>query len=203
MWLCGLDEAGRGPLAGPLVAVGVVAPADLPIQARDSKQLTPRRRLQWAEDLKTQGLHYAVEVISVEEINRYGIGWANREVFQRLIHTLDADQYIVDGNLKLTDLGAKKNLTYCQVRADEVVPVVSAASILAKTIRDQIMIDLHEYYPVYQWHHNKGYGTKEHISALKTFGGSPHHRWQFVSTVEAKTYAQPLFLLESGEITAG
>lgn len=197
MLICGLDEAGRGPLAGPLVAVAVLIQEDQTVDAIDSKKLSFKRRMRWADDLKNV-LEYEVEIITVEEINRFGIGWANKEIFQRLIRKIDADHYIVDGNLKLADLGEKQKITICQIRADEHVPVVSAASILAKTIRDKMMLEYHEQFPVYRWDHNKGYPTPEHIRALKTFGGTPYHRWQYVKTVENRNYAdyaQPLLLL--------
>src|SRR5687768_12373494 len=196
--ICGMDEAGRGPLAGPLVAVAVVMPADLEIEAMDSKALSEKRRFSLAETLRQQ-VKYHAEIISVDEINAYGIGWANREVFQRLINAIDADYYIVDGNLRLANLGDKAKQTECLVKADRDITVVSAASILAKCLRDEIMLDLHKSFPVYHWHKNKGYGTQEHISALKTFGSTPHHRRQFVQTVQQKSYAQPLLLLASGD----
>lgn len=196
--ICGMDEAGRGPLAGPLVAVAVVMPADLQIEAVDSKAVAEKRRFLLAETLKQQ-VEYHAEIISVEEIDMHGIGWANCEVFRRLIDKIEAETYIVDGNLKLKHLGEKASRTRCLVKADRDVPVVSAASILAKCIRDEIMLELHERYPVYHWNKNKGYGTQEHIRALKTFGSTPHHRRQFVQTVQNKSYAHQLYLLPSGD----
>lgn len=195
--ICGMDEAGRGPLAGPIVAVAVVAPEGYSIEAIDSKKLSAKKREVWVADHEGQ-LQFFVEKIDVPEINLYGIGWANREVFQRLVKRIEADYYIVDGNLKLTGLGEKAAFTESRIRADETTPLVSAASILAKTIRDEMMRDLHEDYPHYHWVSNKGYGTKQHISALKTFGVSPHHRQDFVATVTRKAYAQPLLLLSAG-----
>ncbi|MBZ0309411.1 MAG: ribonuclease HII [Anaerolineae bacterium] len=195
--ICGIDEAGRGPLAGPLVAVAVVAPEDYVIDAVDSKKISARKRETWVTDHKGQ-IQYFVELIDVPEINQQGIGWANREIFQRLIRRVEADYYIVDGNLKLAELGEKTACTECRIRADESIPLVSAASILAKTIRDDLMRKLHEEYPHYYWASNKGYGTRQHISALKTFGASPHHREDFVKTVINKPYAQPLMLLSAG-----
>lgn len=195
--ICGMDEAGRGPLAGPLVAVAVVAPEDYVIDAVDSKKISARKRETWVTDHEGQ-IQYFVEQINVPEINQHGIGWANREVFQRLIRRVEADYYIVDGNLKLAELGEKTACTECRIRADESIPLVSAASILAKTIRDDLMRKLHEEYPHYYWAANKGYGTRQHISALKTFGVSPYHRQQFVETVIHKPYAQPLLLLNAG-----
>ncbi|MCL4880132.1 MAG: ribonuclease HII [Anaerolineae bacterium] len=195
--ICGIDEAGRGPLAGPIIAVAVVAPEDYAIEAVDSKRLSAKKREAWVADHEGR-VEYFVECIDVPEIDLYGIGWANREIFQRLVRRVEADYYIVDGNLKLTDLGDKARRTECRIRADQSTPIVSAASILAKTIRDEIMRGLHEAYPHYHWVSNKGYGTKQHISAIKTFGASPHHRKEYANTVTNKTYAKPLLLLSAG-----
>jgi len=210
--ICGIDEAGRGPLAGPIVAAAVVIPEGFPLVARDSKKVTERQRELWAEDFKAQaaanGIAYAIEEISVGEINIYGIGWANREVFRRLVLRLEADEYIVDGNHKLVELGDKQNRTQSVIRADESIAVVAAASILAKTHRDKIMRELHHQFPQYHWDKNKGYGTAQHISAIKTFGGTPYHRGKFVGTVTTRDYknknhegyAQPLLLLGPGAL---
>jgi ribonuclease HII len=208
--ICGMDEAGRGPLAGPLVAAAIVAPEGYEFDARDSKKVTEKRREVWAEEFKAtaheQGLEYRIEIIDVHLINIYGIGWANKEIFRRLVMDLNADEYIIDGNHKVAPLVEdveKRARTQSVVRADETNSLVSAASILAKTTRDQLMRELHETYPQYGWLKNKGYGTRQHISALKTFGGTPHHRNQFVNTVQAKvSYAQPLLLLQSGLMLA-
>jgi ribonuclease HII len=212
--ICGLDEAGRGPLAGPIVAAAVVIPDGLEIEAVDSKRLSESRREAWAEDFKAsapeRGILYAIYEISAWDINREGIGWANREVFRQLILKVDAGEYLVDGNHKIPDLGKKEKRTQSIIRADEFIPVVSAASILAKTHRDRIMRDLHERYPQYHWNKNKGYGTAQHISAIKTFGGTPYHRGQFVDTVKDKDYktamhedrATPLLLLGPGVLLA-
>jgi ribonuclease HII len=208
--ICGLDEAGRGPLAGPIVAAAVVIPRGMELDAIDSKRLSEKQRESWAENFKAtasqRGIQYAIYEIDVWQINREGIGWANREVFRQLILKMDAGEYIVDGNHKLTDLGNKQKRTQSVIRADQFMPVVSAASILAKTHRDQIMRELHERYPHYHWNKNKGYGTAQHISALKTFGGTPHHRGKYVDTVKDKVYktrnheerAAPLLLLGPG-----
>lgn len=195
---CGIDEAGRGPLAGPIVAAGVVAPIDFDWAEtgwRDSKKFTERGRERWALAFKDwaleKGFIFEYEVIEVPDINLYNIGWANREVFRRLVLKLEADEYIVDGNHKLTDLGDKQSRTQSVIRADGRFGIVGAASILAKTYRDQIMRDLHEQYPQYAWDHNKGYGTYQHIMAIKKYGRTIHHRGKFASTVEAKTYTDP------------
>ncbi len=127
-----------------------------------------------------------IESISVEEINAQGIGWANRTVFERLIMRIDAGRYIVDGNLKLANLGRRARRVRSIVRADETEQAVSAASIIAKVTRDRIMCDLHGDFPVYGWDHNAGYCTKMHLDALRQHGPCVHHRHRFVTTALAK-----------------
>lgn len=207
--ICGLDEAGRGPLAGPIVAVAVVAPEDIILDAVDSKKLTEKRRERLAVELRDRDdIAFAIERIEVPEINARGIGWANYEVFRRLVLQIEADEYIVDGNLNIErmELGDKEDRTRSEKHADDHIPIVSAASILAKTIRDAEMRQLHEQFPHYHWAKNKGYGTSQHISALRTFGPSPHHRGMYVDTVSGKSYVnakkqpygEPILLLGPG-----
>jgi ribonuclease HII len=175
--LCGMDEAGRGPLAGPLVAAAVAFPADFEfcevfpsLKFGDSKKLTPRQREILVSYIDEFAQVIKVEVIEVEDINAQGIGWANRTIFERLIMAIDSAHYIVDGNLKLMNLGRRAARVQSMVRADESEQAVSAASIVAKVYRDRIMTALHEQYPVYGWSHNKGYGTAEHVTALHKYG---------------------------------
>lgn len=172
--LCGLDECGRGPLAGPIVAAGVVL--QKPIRGlNDSKKLTPALRLKlYRKIIKTSV--FQIEMISVSEINKRGIGWANKTIFKRLSKKIPADKYIADGNLKL----GKKIISL--VKADTKVPEVMAASIVAKVTRDKLMRDLHDQFPYYGWQSNMGYGTKFHIIALQEHGRSDHHRKVFVDT---------------------
>jgi ribonuclease HII len=192
------------------VAAAVVIPEGMPLDAVDSKRLTERRREAWVEQFKAtaaeQGIRYGYYWIDVPTINERGIGWANREIFRQLILKYEADEYWVDGNHKLQELGDKQDRYQSVVRGDERIPVIAAASILAKTYRDAIMRELHERYPQYHWDRNKGYGSAAHISAIKTFGRSPYHRGLFAQTVEGKVYknknhqefAQPLLLLGPG-----
>jgi len=104
-----------------------------------------------------------------------------------LILAVDADQYIVDGNLKLSNLGRKARRVQSLIRADEIEQAVSAASIIAKVTRDHMMADLHEAHPVYGWNHNAGYCTQEHLQALRTYGPTTHHRHQFVTTALSRS----------------
>jgi ribonuclease HII len=193
--VCGLDEAGRGPLAGPLVAAAVVLPPDFRVAEQfpalkfgDSKKLSIRQREAAVEVIREAAQVLTVEVIPVEAINEQGIGWANRAAFERLIMRVEADEYIVDGNLKLDNLGRKARLTRSVIRADQTEQAVSAASIVAKVTRDRIMHDLHLDYPNYGWDHNMGYCTQAHLAALREYGSCIHHRRQFVTTALSKSH---------------
>lgn len=187
MIICGLDECGRGALAGPLVAAGVVLNqpfailfSDLPFPLKDSKGLTPAKRQVINDYLKTKDITIVIEEISVAEINSRGIGWANRTVFDRIIKKLTADHYIVDGNLSLES--AKTHSVESLVKADTKIVEATLASIVAKVYRDNLMTSLHLNFPNFQWDKNKGYGSPEHIEALCLYGPCPHHRDLFVST---------------------
>ena len=191
--LCGLDEAGRGPLAGPLVAALVCFPPEFNFNSffrhaelRDSKKLSRDQREELLRYIYEYALAVETEIISVDDINAYNIGWANRTIFERLIMRVDAMQYIVDGNLKLQNLGMRAKLVKCVVEADAHVQAVAAASIVAKVTRDRLMQQLHQDFPVYGWDHNAGYGTKTHLAALQMHGITPHHRHKFVQTALAR-----------------
>jgi len=177
MVICGLDESGRGPLAGPIVASAVILPRPI-TGLNDSKKLKPHQREYLFEKIYQSGT-VAVETISVELINTHGIGWANKELFLRLMKELVADKHIVDGNLKITGADSV-------VRADEKIPEVMAASIIAKVTRDRLMETLDKQFPAYYWRTNKGYGTKQHILSLHQHGISLHHRRAFVDTALQK-----------------
>jgi ribonuclease HII len=196
--MCGLDEAGRGPLAGPLVAAGVIFPPDFvfvdkfpDLKFGDSKKLSQRQREAVVVYIHEFALAVQVEIVPVEDINKLGIGWANRVVFERLIMGLDAEAYIVDGNLKFNNLGKKARRVRSVVDADETEQAVSAASIIAKVTRDRIMHELHNEFPVYNWERNMGYCTAQHLSALREHGMTIHHRNRFVTTALSKTPKLP------------
>jgi len=202
--LCGLDEAGRGPLAGPLLAAAVVFSPEFDFAVRfpelrfgDSKQMTRLQRERAFEKIIENAVAWQVETISVDEINQSGIGWANREAFERLITRLPADTYIVDGNLKLDLPPLWWGRVECRIRADESVMAVSAASILAKVTRDRLMHDLSREYPEYGWAHNSGYGTPEHLRALRRHGATVQHRMQFIQTALSK----PLPMLDRIDVS--
>lgn len=187
--ICGLDEAGRGALAGPLVLAAVVMVEDFDfslvcgdVVVRDSKKLSERQRLRVFELVQSYSLIIETEVISAGEINRMGIGWANMEGFRRLIQRVDAGRYIVDGRGRLTDLNGRSSRVTFMVDADEINPMALSAGIVAKVTRDDLMRKLDQRFPMYGWRTNTGHGTREHIVAIEEHGVCRFHRHRFVQT---------------------
>lgn len=182
MIVCGLDEVGRGSLAGPLVAAGVILNFKLPIlNLNDSKKLNTKQKIKLYKQIVKKATKVEVEHISARQINNRGIGWANKEIFRKLILKIEADKYIVDGNLRIKVRGKSKKIRSL-IKADSKVFEVMAASIVAKVVRDQYMRKLHDQHPRYGWKTNVGYGTKYHIRAIKEFGYVHYHRSVFVET---------------------
>ncbi len=186
---CGLDEVGRGALAGPLVAAAVILPDDIADRLgalarflRDSKTVPRARREDLAIAIRAHALALEVVSIPVDDINQHGIGWANREAFRRLITALDADEYIVDGRVRPPAPPDRIARVRCLVKADALVPAVAAASLVAKVYRDTMMATLHCAYPAYGWNTNAGYGAAAHLAALRVTGACPEHRAVFVAT---------------------
>jgi ribonuclease HII len=185
--VCGLDEAGRGALAGPLVAAavnlnrastGYISKFRIPI--RDSKVLSKKSREIIYQNIIDYRIEFITGIIEVDEINSIGIGASNIRIFQNLIREISADYYIVDGNLKL-GYPEDKNVR-CFPHADAVYPAVILAGIVAKVTRDRIMAGLHRQISVYGWQRNCGYGTTLHINAIRKYGINKYHRNIFVQT---------------------
>ncbi|MEQ1881731.1 MAG: ribonuclease HII [Burkholderiales bacterium] len=178
MRIAGVDEAGRGPLAGPVFAACVVLNQDVTIAGlADSKALSALRRQQLAGQIKVQAAAWAIASASVEEIDRLNILQASLLAMQRAVEQLTPgpDQVLVDG-LHCPILRCPARAI---VRGDSTVPSISAASILAKTARDALMLELHGSYPHYGFDRHKGYPTADHMAALNQFGVSPVHRRSF------------------------
>jgi ribonuclease HII len=182
--ICGVDEAGRGPLAGPVFAAAVVFRGELPIAGvADSKVLTPRRREALAITIREQALAWAVAQASVEEIDRLNILQASLLAMRRAVLALGLapSLVLVDG----TQRPVLDYPTRAVVRGDACVPEISAASILAKTARDLEMLRLHAFYPQYGLDRHKGYPTREHLSAIKRFGVCEIHRQSYAPVRKA------------------
>lgn len=174
---CGLDEVGRGALAGPLVAAAVVLPEGFthPL-LRDSKLLSEKQRETVEPAIRQAALALQIIAIEVALIDDRGVGWANRVAFEWLIETVDAPEYLADGNLVVRT--SRRYLSV--VGGDRLVSAISAASIVAKVYRDHLMRELHPHFPDYHWADNKGYGTPYHLGAIHRHGMCLHHRRSFV-----------------------
>jgi len=181
--VCGVDEAGRGPLAGPVFAACVILDPLRPLRGLvDSKQLTPERREQLALRIRERALAFAVASASVEEIDRMNILQATLVAMRRAVEALGVapSEVVIDGN-RCPDLEFPARAI---VDGDAKVRVISAASILAKTARDAFMLEVHASCPQYGFNRHKGYGTREHLAALRLHGVSPYHRRSFAPVRE-------------------
>ena len=176
--VAGIDEVGRGPLAGPVVAAAVILPRDCWIEGvADSKKLNADRRLDLYQKIIRTALVCGVGAASCREIDRINIRRATALAMQRAIARLGgADHLLVDG-LAVPELGTETHTAF--VGGDGCVHCISAASIVAKVTRDRLMARLAARYPQYGWERNMGYGTPEHLEALDRLGPTPHHRRSF------------------------
>jgi len=171
----GIDEVGRGPLAGPVVAACVVAAHPMMIRGlNDSKQVRPDLRARIAEQIRTLCTAWAVGEASVEEIDRLNIYWASVLAMERAIASLPiVPDYLITDAVRIKSFDPPQEPL---IKGDARCAVVAAASILAKVHRDRLLVELHEVEPRYGFADHKGYGTPEHIAALKQYGPSPYHR---------------------------
>ena len=177
--ICGIDEAGRGPLAGPVCAAAVILPEGLEIPGlNDSKKLTDKKRRELFPIIEEQALAYGIGWASQEEIDDINILQATFLAMSRAVEQLNIrpDLALVDGNRAPTlDLPVET-----VVKGDSLSASIAAASVLAKVSRDDVMLRMAEEYPGYGFEVPKGYGTKAHYEALRTFGPSPIHRRTFL-----------------------
>ena len=170
--VCGIDEAGRGPLAGPVVTAAVVLPDGFSLPGlNDSKQLSARQREALYEALmQDSSVKKSIASASVEEIDRLNILYA----------TLPSDFCLIDGLPVPNFPFSSRSL----VKGDARCLSIAAASVLAKVYRDRLMRDLHPLFPHYGWDRNAGYGTREHLAAIHTYGITPHHRRSFAPVAQ-------------------
>lgn len=182
--IAGVDEAGRGPLAGPVTAAAVILDEARPIDGlADSKALSPARRSELAELIRERAWAWCVATASVEEIDRLNILQATLLAMQRAVAGLEprAEVALVDGNQR----PALDCVVHTIVRGDARVAAIAAASILAKVARDRLMLDLDALYPQYGFARHKGYPTAVHLTALAEHGASPVHRRSFAPVRDA------------------
>lgn len=182
--VAGLDEVGRGSLAGPVVAAAVILPKGLNPQdlagLRDSKQLSRPQRLALVPRIRGIALAIGLGSATVAEIDRLNIRQATGLAMQRALSCLgEVDHLLVDG-LRVSELPGSQTAL---VKGDQLSLSIAAASVLAKVQRDQWMGHLHSFYPHYGWDQNVGYGTPAHRQAIQTYGSSRHHRQSFLSRI--------------------
>ncbi len=184
----GIDEVGRGALAGPITVAGVIFPPHFNSQkisqVNDSKKLSPNTRLKLAPLIKKHALHYTVKSSSHKIIDQSGIIYAlHKTMHTTLKHLPQANHLLLDG-LSLPDSSDYPQKTHQTAikKGDQISLSIAAASILAKVHRDSLMQKHHQKHPHYHWHSNKGYGTKQHIDSLKKHGLSSLHRKTFIQS---------------------
>ena len=177
--VCGVDEAGRGPLAGPVFAAAVILPEDTIIEGvNDSKKLSEKKREALFEIIKEKALDYSIASASVEEIEEINILNATMLAMQRAVENLEikADYAMIDGN-RIPQLEIDSE---CIVKGDAKSMSIACASILAKVSRDRLLYEYAKEYPQYQFDKHKGYGTKLHRELLKEYCPCPYHRMSFL-----------------------
>lgn len=197
-YIIGIDEVGRGALAGPVTVAAIVLPinirtsqvhrtCDVP-KLKDSKKLSLRQREIWFDFIKKSALSYEIAAVSPKIIDKINISNAANLAATRALQALTTDnkqltsdnyKIYLDGGLRLNKVRCQMSDVRCIIKGDEKIPAISLASIVAKVSRDRLMKKLHKKYPRYDFIHNVGYGTKKHIKAIKKYGLSQIHRRSF------------------------
>ena len=180
--ICGVDEAGRGPLAGPVCAAAVILPKGILIEGvNDSKKLTEKKREALFEVIKAEAVSYSIAFAGVGEIEELNILGATMLAMKRAVEGLSvsADYAMIDGN-RMPPLNISGE---CIVKGDAKSLSIACASILAKVSRDRLLYEYAKEYPQYHFDKHKGYGTKLHIEALREYGPCPYHRPSFLKKI--------------------
>ncbi|WP_163536779.1 ribonuclease HII [Gracilibacillus sp. YIM 98692] len=181
-YIAGVDEVGRGPLAGPVVAAAVILPQTFLLKGLDdSKKLNKKKRELFYQYIVENAHCYSIGVVPPYEIDEMNIYQATKAAMYQAVDKLSIkpDHVLIDA-VELDDLGVSSNAI---VKGDQKSISIAAASIVAKVARDQMMSELHQTYPVYEFDQNSGYGTKKHLEALKQYGVTSHHRRSFLKSV--------------------
>lgn len=184
--IAGIDEVGRGPLAGPIVSAAVILDLnvnnkDMILGLNDSKKLTETKREYLSNIIKSKALAYSISFCSNSDIDERGIGFCNNEVFKKAVYSLD-----IKPNLVLSDGYTIKNFespNIAVIRGDSKSASIAAASIIAKVYRDTLMKEQAKIYPHYDFDHNVGYGTRKHIEAIEKYGATSIHRVSFLNNI--------------------
>lgn len=186
--IAGIDEVGRGPVAGPIVAAAVIFSSDYNSEipdgyVKDSKMVAEKKRMKSYDYIRAEAIAIGVGVVSSEYVDNMGISDANKEAYLRAVKDLDVspDFLLVDGNMKFESPLPYKTI----VKGDSICYSIAAASIIAKVYRDRLMQGLSNSYPQYGFDRNKGYGTAEHMKALQKFGLTKHHRASFLTRLSS------------------
>ena len=180
--ICGVDEAGRGPLAGPVCAAAVILPANVEIPGlNDSKKLSDKKRRELYPIIKEHAIAYGIAFADHSEIDQINILQATYLAMERAINQLSVkpELALIDGN-RAKDFGVPVETV---VHGDSLSASIAAASVLAKVTRDDYMLKMAEEYPGYDFEIHKGYGTKVHVEALRTYGPCPYHRPSFLKKI--------------------
>ena len=180
--VCGVDEAGRGPLAGPVYAAAVILPQGLVIEGlNDSKKLSEKKRELLYDEITKNAVVWSVAYATEKEIDEYNILQATFLAMKRAVESLEpgADYALIDGN-RMPPLDIPGETV---IKGDSLSMSIAAASILAKVTRDRLMVDIDKMYPQYQFSKHKGYGTKLHYEMLAEHGVSPVHRRSFLKKI--------------------
>lgn len=181
-YVCGVDEAGRGPLAGPVCSAAVILPNNIIIEgANDSKKLSEKKREYLFDVIKSIAISYSIAYASVEEIENMNILNATMLAMKRAVEGLEvkADYAMIDGN-RIPELSIDAESI---VKGDAKSMSIACASILAKVSRDRLLCEYAKEYPQYSFDKHKGYGTKVHVEALKKYGPCPYHRMSFLGKI--------------------
>ncbi len=182
-WVAGVDEAGRGPLAGPVVAAAVILPGEADWTGLDdSKKLTPEQREAWEARIKDAAWGFGFGIVAAEVIDEINILQASRLAMKQAVENLSrsVDLLLIDGNQTIDVAGDQWPL----VGGDGLSCSIAASSVLAKVARDRMMRDYHRQYPQYEFHLHKGYGTRLHRERIRRFGPCPIHRKTFKGVQE-------------------
>ena len=185
-FVAGVDEAGRGPLAGPVVAAAVILPPDAELPGlRDSKKLSEKKRTVLFDQIKNNAIAFAIEVVDHTVIDQINILAATLHAMQQAVLRLSTkpSTVFIDGNQSPKLVGYHVETI---IKGDDKVRAISAASVLAKVTRDQLMIDYDQRYPGYGFAQHKGYGTQRHMAALQRLGPSPIHRCSFAPVAKCQ-----------------